>query len=134
MQLAAFNDNKFLLGHSAMLVNEGLPLYVVSKMEERLGGLGDKTVGILGMAFKAESDDTRSSLSYKLRRILRFKANDVLCADPYVTTDTDLLPQDDVMNRCDALVIGAPHERYRDLVTDKPVFDIWGITGRGVRV
>jgi UDP-N-acetyl-D-mannosaminuronic acid dehydrogenase len=134
MQLAAFNDNKFLLGHSAMLVNEGLPLYVVSKMEERLGGLGDKTVGILGMAFKAESDDTRSSLSYKLRRILRFKANDVLCADPYVTTDTELVSQDDVISRCDALVIGAPHERYRDLVTDKPVFDIWGITGRGVRV
>ena len=134
MQLAAFNDNKFLLGHSAMLVNEGLPLYVVSKMEERLGGLGDKTVGILGMAFKAESDDTRSSLSYKLRRILRFKANDVLCADPYVTTDTDLLTQEAVIDRCDALVIGAPHERYRDLTTDKPVFDIWGITGRGVRV
>ena len=134
MQLAAFNDNKFLLGHSAMLVNEGLPLYVVSKMEERLGGLGDKTVGILGMAFKAESDDTRSSLSYKLRRILRFKASDVLCADPYVTTDRDLLSQDEVLRRCDALVIGAPHERYHDLLTDKPVFDIWGITGRGVRV
>ena len=134
MQLAAFNDNKFLLGHSAMLVNEGLPLYVVSKMEERLGGLQDKTVGILGMAFKAESDDTRSSLSYKLRRILRFKAADVVCADPYVTTDTALLPHDEVLRRSDVLVIGAPHERYRDLETEKTVFDIWGITGRGVRV
>ena len=134
MQLAAFNDNKFLLGHSAMLVNEGLPLYVVSKMEEHLGGLQDKTVGILGMAFKAESDDTRSSLSYKLRRILRFKAADVVCADPYVTTDKELLPHDEVLSRSDVLVIGAPHERYRDLVTDKPVVDIWGITGRGVRV
>ncbi len=134
MQLAAFNDNKFLLGHSAMLVNEGLPLYVVSRMEERFGGLGDKRVGILGMAFKAESDDTRSSLSYKLRRILRFKASKVLCADPYVTTDSDLLPHDEVLGLADVLVIGAPHERYRDLVTDKPVVDIWGITGRGVRV
>jgi UDP-N-acetyl-D-mannosaminuronic acid dehydrogenase len=134
MQLAAFNDNKFLLGHSAMLVNEGLPLYVVSKMEERFGGLQDKTVGILGMAFKAESDDTRSSLSYKLRRILRFKAAHVLCADPFVTTDGELTTHDEVLEKCDVLVIGAPHERYRDLVTDKPVIDIWGITGRGVRV
>ena len=57
------------------------------------------TVGILGMAFKAESDDTRSSLSYKLKRILRFKAGAVLCTDPYVTTDPDLLPLDEVLER-----------------------------------
>ena len=134
MQLAAFNDNKFVLGHSAMLVNEGMPLYVVSKMAERFPNIDTKTVGILGMAFKAESDDTRSSLSYKLRRILRFKAGEVLCADPYVTTDPALHPHEHVLAHADILVIGAPHERYRNLVTDKPVVDIWGITGRGVRV
>jgi UDP-N-acetyl-D-mannosaminuronic acid dehydrogenase len=134
MQLAAFNDNKFVLGHSAMLVNEGLPLYVVSRMEERFPELASMTVGILGMAFKAESDDTRSSLSYKLRRILRFKADEVVCADPYVTSDKNLVPHDDVVRRADVLVIGAPHERYRDLVTEVPVVDIWGITGRGVRI
>lgn len=134
MQLAAFNDNKFLLGHSAMLVNEGLPLYVVSRMEERFADLSSLTVGVLGMAFKAESDDTRSSLSYKLRRILRFKAGRVLCADPFVTTDQRLVAHEQVMAEADVLVIGAPHEAYRNLVTDKPVVDIWGITGRGVKV
>jgi UDP-N-acetyl-D-mannosaminuronic acid dehydrogenase len=134
MQLAAFNDNKFVLGHSAMLVNEGMPLYVVSKMAERFPNLETLTVGILGMAFKAESDDTRSSLSYKLRRILRFKAGEVLCADPYVMTDPALHPHEHVLEHADILVIGAPHERYRNLVTDKPVVDIWGVTGRGVRV
>jgi UDP-N-acetyl-D-mannosaminuronic acid dehydrogenase len=133
MQLAAFNDNKFVLGHSAMLVNEGLPLYVVSRMAERFD-LSSSTVGILGMAFKGESDDTRSSLSYKLRRILRFRAREVLTADPYVTTDPRLLPEDEVVSRSDVLVIGAPHRRYRDLVTAKPVIDIWNITGNGVRI
>ena len=134
MQLAAFNDNKFLLGHSAMLVNEGMPLYVVSQMEDRFENLGDMTVGILGMAFKAESDDIRSSLSYKLRRILRFKAGRVLCADPFVTVDDTLVDESLLLAEADVLVIGAPHGRYTDLVTDKPVIDIWGITGRGVRV
>lgn len=134
MQLAAFNDNKFLLGHSAMLVNEGMPLYVVSQMEHRFAGLADMTVGILGMAFKAESDDTRSSLSYKLRRILRFKAQRVVCADPYVTVDPDLIAEDELLRCADVVVIGAPHERYRQLVTELPVVDIWGITGNGVRV
>ena len=133
MQLAAFNDNKFVLGHSAMLVNEGLPLYVVSKMAERFD-LTEKTVGILGMAFKGESDDTRSSLSYKLKRILRFRCAEVLCADPYVTTDANLTPEPELLARADIVVIGTPHDRYRELVTATPVVDIWGITGNGVRV
>ena len=134
MQLAAFTDNKFVLGHSAMLVNEGLPLYVVTKMGERFPDLSKMTVGILGMAFKSESDDTRSSLSYKLRRILRFRAGRVVCADPYVTTDPRLVPHDELMVTADVIVIGAPHERYRALATDKPIIDIWGVTGNGVRV
>ena len=134
MQLAAFTDNKFVLGHSAMLVNEGLPLYVVTKMGERFPDLSKMTVGILGMAFKSESDDTRSSLSYKLRRILRFRAGTVVCADPYVTTDPRLISHDELMASADVIVIGAPHERYRALETDKPIIDIWGVTGNGVRV
>ncbi len=135
MQLAAFNDNGFQLGHAAMLVNEGLPLYVVSQLEQQ-HDLTEKTVGILGMSFKAESDDIRSSLSYKLKRILRFKAKRVLCTDPYVTADTDpsLVDLATVLTEADILVIGAPHPEYRDLATATPISDVWGITGNGVRL
>ena len=73
MQLAAFNNNNFTLGHASVMINEGLPLYLVARLEQRFD-LSTMTVGILGMAFKAESDDIRSSLSYKLKRILQFKA------------------------------------------------------------
>jgi UDP-N-acetyl-D-mannosaminuronic acid dehydrogenase len=133
MQLAAFNHNNFPLGHAAMAVNEGLPLYVVHRLEQQFD-LSSMTVGILGMAFKAGSDDIRSSLSYKLKRILRFKADAVLCTDPYVTVDPNLLPLDEVLDRADLLVVGAPHPEYRGLVTDKPAADIWDVLGKGVRV
>jgi UDP-N-acetyl-D-mannosaminuronic acid dehydrogenase len=133
MQLAAFNNNNFTLGHTAMTINEGLPLYLVHRLEQRFE-LSSLTVGILGMAFKGESDDIRSSLSYKLKRILEFKADRVLCADPYVTVDPSLLPQEEVIARSDLLVIATPHREYRNLVTDKPVADIWNVLGTGVRV
>ena len=133
MQLAAFNHNNFPLGHAAMAVNEGLPLYLVHRLEQRFD-LASMTVGILGMAFKAGSDDIRSSLSYKLKRILAFKADGVLCTDPYVTTDPGLLPLDEVLAKSDLLVIAAPHPEYRGLVIDKPVADIWDALGQGVRV
>jgi UDP-N-acetyl-D-mannosaminuronic acid dehydrogenase len=132
-QLAAFNNNNFPLGNASMLVNEGLPLYLVAQIEER-HDLSSMTVGVLGMAFKAESDDTRSSLSYKLRRILRFKAADVVCTDPYVRDDPDLLTLDEVLQRADLLIIGAPHKAYADLDVEKPVVDIWNLLGRGVQV
>ena len=133
MQLAAFNNNNFTLGAAAMTVNEGLPLYVVSKLAES-HDLKQMTVGILGMAFKGDSDDTRSSLSYKLKRILEFRAAEVLCSDPHVSSDPELLPLDEVIARSDILIVGAPHRDYRDLETDKPVADVWGILGRGVAV
>ncbi|MGE5830635.1 MAG: nucleotide sugar dehydrogenase [Micromonosporaceae bacterium] len=132
MQLAAFNKNNFVLGHSAMLINEGLPLYLVARLEDRFE-LADATVGILGMAFKAESDDSRESLAYKLRKILTLKAKRVLCHDPYIADDR-FSPLSTVLEECDVLVIAAPHREYASLATDRPVIDMWGITGRGVLV
>ena len=133
MQLAAFSDNKFSLGHSAMLVNEGLPLYIVTQLEKRFD-LENLTVGILGMSFKAGSDDIRSSLSYKLRRVLKFRAKAVIGTDPYVTEETDdtLLPLDSVLEKADILIVATPHSEYVGLVTDKPVADVWNLLGQGV--
>jgi UDP-N-acetyl-D-mannosaminuronic acid dehydrogenase len=128
MQLAAFNDNNFALGHAAMLVNEGLPLYVVSQLAEQ-HDLAECTVGILGASFKAGSDDIRSSLAYKLKRILSFKARQVLMTDPYVTTDPSLVPLDEVLEQADVLIVATPHPDYHGIVTDKPVADVWNILG-----
>jgi UDP-N-acetyl-D-mannosaminuronic acid dehydrogenase len=133
MQLAAFSNNNFPLGHAAMLVNEGLPLYLVSRLAEKYD-LAHMTVGILGMAFKGGSDDTRSSLSYKLRRMLLVKAAGVLCTDPYVRDDVRLVQLDEVLEGADLLLIGAPHQCYADLSTELPVIDVWNLRGDGVRV
>jgi UDP-N-acetyl-D-mannosaminuronic acid dehydrogenase len=130
MQLAAFSNNNFALGHSAMQVNEGMPLYLVSKLEEKFD-LKNLTVGIIGAAFKAESDDIRSSLSYKLRKILQFRAKKVLMTDLYVTVDTGLISLEETLEKSDILIIGAPHIAYKSLATTKPIIDIWNLLGKG---
>jgi UDP-N-acetyl-D-mannosaminuronic acid dehydrogenase len=132
MQLAAFNRNNFVLGHSAMLINEGLPLYLVSRLEDSYD-LSSMTVGILGMAFKGGSDDPRESLAYKLRKILSLKARETLCTDPHIA-DERFLPLDEVLAKADLLVIACPHQEYTSLETQTPVVDMWGLTGQGVRI
>ena len=134
MQLAAYTTDHFPLGQAAMQVNEGLPAYIVSALERRYGGLAGRTVGILGMAFKAESDDPRASLSYKLRKLLTWAGATVLCTDPYVR-DERLVPLADVLAASEVLILGAPHRAYRGLVLGGvDVVDVWGALPGGIRL
>jgi UDP-N-acetyl-D-mannosaminuronic acid dehydrogenase len=124
MQLGAFNHGSFILGQAAMMINEGLPYLVVQNVK-RAYPLADMTVGILGMAFKPDSDDPRSSLSYKLRKVLLLECKRVLCTDPYVP-DPDLTPLAEVLDQADLLLVGTPHDCYRDLNCRQPIIDITG--------
>jgi nucleotide sugar dehydrogenase len=126
MQLAAYARNQFGLGHAAMQVNEGLVLQLVDDLR-RGYEISSMTVGLLGMAFKAEIDDTRSSLSYKLKHALEICARGVLTTDPFVTTDPNILPFDHVIDHSDLLILCAPHSVYADAdLKGKPVVDVWG--------
>jgi UDP-N-acetyl-D-mannosaminuronic acid dehydrogenase len=122
MQLGAFNHGSFVLGQAAMMINEGLPYLVVQDLK-RDYPLSEMTVGILGMAFKPNSDDPRSSLSYKLRKVLLLECKKVLCTDPFVP-DAELAPLAEVLDQADLLVVGTPHDCYKDLTFRQPVIDV----------
>ena len=126
MQLAAYARNQFGLGHAAVQVNEGLVLQLVDDLR-RAYDISGMTIGLLGMAFKAEIDDTRASLSYKLKRTLQMTARNVLTTDPFVTTDPAILPLDHVVENSDILILCTPHAAYKDAdLKGKPVVDVWG--------
>ena len=126
MQLAAYARNQFGLGHAAMQVNEGLVLQLVDDLKRNFD-IASMTVGLLGMAFKAEIDDTRASLSYKLKRTLQMSARNVLTTDPFVTTDPAVLPLDKVVDESDILILCTPHAAYKEAdLKGKPVVDVWG--------
>ncbi len=135
MQLNAFASNNFHIGSSAMLINEGLPNFLVNRLKLS-HDLNEMTVGILGMAFKGESDDPRESLSYKLRKILLTEANEVLCSDEYIR-DERFVPAEELIRRSDVVMIAAPHKTYKSLdYSGKILVDVWnhvGSAGGGVK-
>lgn len=124
MQLASFNHNLLTLGQHAMMVNEGLPRFLVDHLKQKQD-ITSATVGILGMAFKGNCDDRRSSLSYKLRKVLTLECSRVLCTDPYIS-DPEFVPLDVCLAESHVLILGACHDEYLGLDVDKPVIDVFG--------
>ena len=123
MQLAAFNHNDFVLGQAAMMINEGLPTFLVETAKARYD-LSKSTVAILGMAFKGNNDDARDSLAYKLRKVLTFESPRVLCTDPYID-DPSFVSLETALEQADLVFLGACHDEYRDLDVRKPVVDVF---------
>lgn len=124
MQLSSFYENQYFLGQAAMLVNEGLPAFLVRQLEERVGSLKDKKIAILGMAFKANVDDTRESLSFKVKKLLEFKMAEVICHDPYLE---NVISLEKILTMADAFILGVPHREYLTLHPTKPFVDCWDI-------
>lgn len=130
MQLAAFCGNNFQLGQAAMMINEGLPGFLVEELRKR-HDLSKISVGILGMAFKADIDDTRDSLSYKLGKILRFHGAKVYYSDEYAK-DPTFVSKERLVKSSDIIIIGVPHKQYKDFLfpKGKEIVDLWGIAKR----
>jgi UDP-N-acetyl-D-mannosaminuronic acid dehydrogenase len=129
MQIAAFSYNDFPLGRAAMTINEGLPQLIISELATRFD-LSTKTVGILGMAFKADIDDIRDSLSYKIGKLLRFHGATVMYSDEFAK-DPTFSTKEDLVAKSDIIILATPHSAYRSLKIPKGkhLVDIWGFFG-----
>ena len=128
MQLSSFYSHKFLLGHSAMSINEGLPKFLISKLSEK-HNLKKKIIGILGLTFKAETDDIRDSLSIKLINLLKKRKLKTLQSDEYYFDKDSSVDKKYLIKKSDIIIIGAPHKAYKNIrfPKNKVVVDIWGV-------
>jgi len=122
MQLSAFYGNQFFLGQSAMLVNEGLPNFLVKQLERKMGTLKNKKVALLGLTFKPNNDDIRESLSFKIKKELEFKMAKVIMVDPYIEGTVSL---NEAMKKANGFILGTPHDEFKALNMKKPFIDCW---------
>jgi len=99
-------------------VNESIPLFLIRKVRERMK-LKDKKAVVLGLAFKANIDDTRESLSHKTRKALEREGADVYLHDPFVKGyDGDVY---EILKEADLIFIATNHNQYRQLDLNKVV-------------
>lgn len=130
-----YKDGYFLLERipfpelisTSFKINEGMTAQIALKIE-RMPRI--RKVAILGMTFKADNDDTRNSLSFKLRKQLDYGTIKVVCVDPFLEAYRD----EAVLQGADCVVLMTPHSHFADLnrlgsLIDNPdcqIVDIWG--------
>jgi UDP-N-acetyl-D-mannosaminuronic acid dehydrogenase len=93
-------------------VNESVPLFLLEGIKRRLGTLANRKVAVLGLAFKADTDDERDSLAHKLIRLLERELADVVVHDPHVATPTASLQE--AVQDAEVVVVAANHSEFRD--------------------
>jgi UDP-N-acetyl-D-mannosaminuronic acid dehydrogenase len=127
MQLSSFYKHYFSLGKSAMAIHEGMPKFIVDHLG-KTHNLKKKVVGVLGLAFKAENDDTRDSLSIKLLNYLKLKKIKTVQSDEYYK-DKKNINKNILVKKADIIIIATPHKAYKKLkiASHKILVDIWGI-------
>jgi UDP-N-acetyl-D-mannosaminuronic acid dehydrogenase len=130
-----FKDGQFLVDHipysdiikTAFSVNEGMPAWIYDTHIKPFNYHMGASVGILGMTFKGNNDDTRYSLSYKLKKLLQRKGINTVCYDPYLPECNDPT----TLHRCNIVVMMTPHDIFTQEFMEKYiqpgvlVIDIW---------
>jgi UDPglucose 6-dehydrogenase len=106
--LAANSGYHFQLLGSVIEVNELQKRRVVSKLTRRLGSLAGKRIGLLGLAFKPNTDDMRGASSLVLAARLEAEGALVRAFDPIATDEArKIMPELDYAERVEDVIAGA---------------------------
>ena len=112
-----FKDGRFLLSdipfvdliQTSFLINEGMPDYIFNKIRQLQPKI--KKVLILGATFKANCDDTRNSLAFKMKKVCYKNGAEVDMIDPL---SDKTLPLPKFSNQqYDAVILMTPHDVFR---------------------
>lgn len=126
MQLSAFTHNQFSLGHDAMLINEGIPNFIVNMLKKEKNIL-KKKIGVLGLTFKPDIDDIRDSLSFKLIKLFNFNGFKYFLSDEFYLHEKHI-SKEELIKKSDIIILAVPHSNYKKckIPKSKKIIDIWG--------
>jgi UDP-N-acetyl-D-mannosaminuronic acid dehydrogenase len=106
-------------------VHETVPLFLVDGIKRRLGGsLRERSVAVLGLAFKSDTDDERDSLSHKLIRLLERELADVSVHDPVVPTPTSSF--EEAVSGAEVVIVATNHTEYSNAEALRSIAELAG--------
>jgi UDPglucose 6-dehydrogenase len=122
-QLAGNTGYHFQLLSSVIEVNDLQKRRVVAKLEQHLGSLAGRTIALLGVAFKPETDDMRDAPSLVVAARLQAEGARVRAYDPVAEVEArELMPQVDfagsaleALEGADAAVLVTEWKEFRGL-------------------
>lgn len=101
---------------TAWRMNEAIPNHIVNRVKKRLRAKGkilhNCKVSVLGLAFKADIDDTRYSPAVKIVDLLRHENADVSVHDPHIEGTAKL---EESVRDADAIILAMNHSLFRDV-------------------
>lgn len=121
------HDMNFQILRSVVKVNEQQRQVMIHKIKQALGSLNNKTLGVLGLSFKPNTDDMRKAPSVSIIQALVKEGAAVRAFDPVAMENAKkLLPdlvycQDtyEAAQNCDALVFMTEWNQFRSLDLDR---------------
>jgi UDPglucose 6-dehydrogenase len=109
--------------HAVMDINNDQRMLVIDKLREVLDELPGRVIGLLGLAFKANTDDMREAPSLDIAKVLIAAGASVRAYDPAASERARLLVPDveylkdayEVADGADALVLITEWNEFRQL-------------------
>ena len=110
-------SHKFL--SLAREINNSMPAYTVEVLENELkklkASIKNAKVGVLGLAYKADVDDTRESPALKVIEILKEKEANVFVFDPYVKKGSNVNDLSELLEKSDYIILVTDHKEFKDI-------------------
>lgn len=146
-------DHKFL--KIAREINNAMPEYTVEKLQDALNlvklPMNGTTIGVLGLAYKANVDDTRESPSFDVIKNLKKHLANVETFDPHILSKSSTKSLEEILEKSEAVVVCTNHKEFIEALTpeilkqygiqviidgknclDKETFEKAGIIYRGI--
>jgi len=114
-------NHKFL--KLAREINENMPDYTVDLLVKELRRLHKSAkkanIGIMGLAYKPDVDDTRESPVYKIIELLKATQANLHIYDPFIKEQSTVKSLDELLEKSDALVLVTPHQEFVNMDLEK---------------